>query len=190
MSLCKSICTIFRRGTLSKHRSRKASLDGPSSITSNLMIQAGGNPIRRWPQLWMRRAMSSQGRPRRADAERNRERVLASAEVVLARDGLPASMRAVTAHLPAPDPASRHGQVERGPRVARAKLSSICSQAANQHAASECRNAWGLCGRFGLPPRCRWAASGVYLIWPSIQGAATAATDLCPSTRSWDDSKQ
>jgi AcrR family transcriptional regulator len=42
--------------------------------------------------------MSSQGRPRRADAERNRERVLASAEAVLARDGLPASMRAVAAH--------------------------------------------------------------------------------------------
>jgi AcrR family transcriptional regulator len=42
--------------------------------------------------------MSSQGRPRRADAERNRERVLASAEIVLARDGLPVSMRAVAAH--------------------------------------------------------------------------------------------
>jgi AcrR family transcriptional regulator len=46
----------------------------------------------------MRRSMSSQDRPRRADAERNRERVLASAEAVLARDGLPASMRAVASH--------------------------------------------------------------------------------------------
>ena len=34
----------------------------------------------------------------RADAARNRERVLAAAEAVLARDGLPASMRAVAAH--------------------------------------------------------------------------------------------
>jgi AcrR family transcriptional regulator len=39
--------------------------------------------------------MSGKVRPRRADAERNRERVLASAEAVLARDGLSASMRAV-----------------------------------------------------------------------------------------------
>src|SRR5580692_11850773 len=45
----------------------------------------------------MRRAMSSQPRPRRADAERNRERVLASAEAVLASDGLSASMRAIAA---------------------------------------------------------------------------------------------
>jgi AcrR family transcriptional regulator len=37
-------------------------------------------------------------RPRRADAERNHERVLAAAEAVLARDGLSASMRAVAAH--------------------------------------------------------------------------------------------
>jgi AcrR family transcriptional regulator len=36
-------------------------------------------------------------RPQRADAARNRERVLASAEVVLARDGLSASMRAIAA---------------------------------------------------------------------------------------------
>src|SRR5580692_5857135 len=35
--------------------------------------------------------------PRRADAARNRERVLASAEAVLARDGLSASMRAIAA---------------------------------------------------------------------------------------------
>jgi AcrR family transcriptional regulator len=42
--------------------------------------------------------MSSENRPRRADAERNRERVLASAEAVLARDGLSASMRAIAAH--------------------------------------------------------------------------------------------
>jgi AcrR family transcriptional regulator len=41
--------------------------------------------------------MSDQARPLRADAERNRERVLASAEVVLARDGLSASMRAIAA---------------------------------------------------------------------------------------------
>jgi AcrR family transcriptional regulator len=41
--------------------------------------------------------MSSQPRPRRADAERNRERVLASAEAVLASDGLSASMRAIAA---------------------------------------------------------------------------------------------
>lgn len=41
--------------------------------------------------------MSSQPRPRRADAERNRERVLAAAEAVLASDGLSASMRAIAA---------------------------------------------------------------------------------------------
>jgi AcrR family transcriptional regulator len=42
--------------------------------------------------------MNGKPRARRADAERNRERVLASAEAVLARDGLSASMRAVAAH--------------------------------------------------------------------------------------------
>lgn len=42
--------------------------------------------------------MNSEARPRRADAERNRARVLASAEAVLARDGLSASMRAIAAH--------------------------------------------------------------------------------------------
>ena len=41
--------------------------------------------------------MNSEARPRRADAARNRERVLASAEAVLARDGLSASMRAIAA---------------------------------------------------------------------------------------------
>jgi AcrR family transcriptional regulator len=41
--------------------------------------------------------MNGKVRARRADAERNRERVLASAEAVLARDGLSASMRAVAA---------------------------------------------------------------------------------------------
>jgi AcrR family transcriptional regulator len=41
--------------------------------------------------------VNGQARPRRADAERNRERVLAAAEVVLARDGLSASMRAIAA---------------------------------------------------------------------------------------------
>jgi AcrR family transcriptional regulator len=38
-----------------------------------------------------------EARPQRADAARNRERVLASAETVLARDGLSASMRAIAA---------------------------------------------------------------------------------------------
>lgn len=42
-------------------------------------------------------AENSEDRPRRADAERNRERVLAAAETVLARDGLSASMRAIAA---------------------------------------------------------------------------------------------
>jgi AcrR family transcriptional regulator len=41
--------------------------------------------------------MNGGDRPRRADAERNRERVLSSAEAVLARDGLSASMRAIAA---------------------------------------------------------------------------------------------
>jgi AcrR family transcriptional regulator len=41
--------------------------------------------------------MSDEARPLRADAERNRERVLASAEAILARDGLSASMRAIAA---------------------------------------------------------------------------------------------
>jgi AcrR family transcriptional regulator len=41
--------------------------------------------------------MDAVTRPRRADAERNRERVLAAAETVLARDGLSASMRAIAA---------------------------------------------------------------------------------------------
>jgi AcrR family transcriptional regulator len=41
--------------------------------------------------------VDGEGRPRRADAERNRERVLASAETILARDGLSASMRAIAA---------------------------------------------------------------------------------------------
>ncbi|MBO0804428.1 MAG: TetR/AcrR family transcriptional regulator [Nocardiopsaceae bacterium] len=45
----------------------------------------------------MRRTVDGEPRPRRADAARNRERVLASAEAVLARDGLSASMRAVAA---------------------------------------------------------------------------------------------
>lgn len=39
--------------------------------------------------------MDDGARPRRADAARNRERVLASAEAVLAREGLSASMRAI-----------------------------------------------------------------------------------------------
>src|SRR5579863_3305821 len=46
---------------------------------------------------WMRRTVNGEARPQRADAARNRERVLASAEAVLARDGLSASMRAVAA---------------------------------------------------------------------------------------------
>ena len=41
--------------------------------------------------------MNGDARPQRADAARNRERVLASAETVLARDGLSASMRAIAA---------------------------------------------------------------------------------------------
>jgi AcrR family transcriptional regulator len=41
--------------------------------------------------------MDGEARPRRADAVRNRECVLASAEAVLARDGLSASMRAIAA---------------------------------------------------------------------------------------------
>jgi AcrR family transcriptional regulator len=41
--------------------------------------------------------MNGEARPQRADAARNRERVLASAETVLARDGLSASMRAIAA---------------------------------------------------------------------------------------------
>jgi AcrR family transcriptional regulator len=41
--------------------------------------------------------VSGEARPRRADAARNRERVLAAAEAVLARDGLSASMRGVAA---------------------------------------------------------------------------------------------
>jgi AcrR family transcriptional regulator len=41
--------------------------------------------------------MDREARPQRADAVRNRERVLASAEAVLARDGLSASMRAIAA---------------------------------------------------------------------------------------------
>lgn len=41
--------------------------------------------------------MNDEDRPRRADAERNRERVLRAAEAVLARDGLSASMRAIAA---------------------------------------------------------------------------------------------
>lgn len=45
----------------------------------------------------MRRTVDSEARPQRADAARNRERVLASAEAVLARDGLSASMRAIAA---------------------------------------------------------------------------------------------
>ncbi len=43
----------------------------------------------------MRGPVDGGNRPRRADAARNRERVLASAEAVLARDGLSASMRAI-----------------------------------------------------------------------------------------------
>ena len=45
----------------------------------------------------MRRTVDGEPRPQRADAARNRERVLAAAEAVLARDGLSASMRAVAA---------------------------------------------------------------------------------------------
>jgi len=41
--------------------------------------------------------VNGDARPQRADAARNRERVLASAETVLARDGLSASMRAIAA---------------------------------------------------------------------------------------------
>jgi AcrR family transcriptional regulator len=41
--------------------------------------------------------VDGEARPQRADAARNRERVLASAEAVLARDGLSASMRAIAA---------------------------------------------------------------------------------------------
>jgi AcrR family transcriptional regulator len=41
--------------------------------------------------------MNEGDRPRRVDAERNKERVLSSAEAVLARDGLSASMRAIAA---------------------------------------------------------------------------------------------
>ncbi len=41
--------------------------------------------------------MNGEVRPQRADAARNRERVLAAAETVLARDGLSASMRAIAA---------------------------------------------------------------------------------------------
>jgi AcrR family transcriptional regulator len=45
--------------------------------------------------MW--RTVDGETRPQRADAARNRERVLASAEAVLARDGLSASMRAIAA---------------------------------------------------------------------------------------------
>jgi AcrR family transcriptional regulator len=45
----------------------------------------------------MRRTVNGETRPQRADAANNRERVLASAEAVLARDGLSASMRAIAA---------------------------------------------------------------------------------------------
>jgi len=41
--------------------------------------------------------VNGEARSQRADAARNRERVLASAETVLARDGLSASMRAIAA---------------------------------------------------------------------------------------------
>ena len=41
--------------------------------------------------------MNGEDRPQRADAERNRERVLRAAEAVLARDGLSASMRTIAA---------------------------------------------------------------------------------------------
>jgi AcrR family transcriptional regulator len=41
--------------------------------------------------------VNDEARPQRADAAHNRERVLASAEAVLARDGLSASMRAIAA---------------------------------------------------------------------------------------------
>ncbi len=39
--------------------------------------------------------MTGEARPRRADAQRNRERILEAAEAVLARDGMSASVRAV-----------------------------------------------------------------------------------------------
>ncbi|MGI5160232.1 TetR/AcrR family transcriptional regulator [Microbispora sp. CA-102843] len=39
--------------------------------------------------------MTGEARPRRADAQRNRERILKAAEAVLARDGMSASVRAV-----------------------------------------------------------------------------------------------
>jgi AcrR family transcriptional regulator len=42
--------------------------------------------------------VDGEARPRRADAARNRERVLTAAEAVLARDGLSASMRAIADH--------------------------------------------------------------------------------------------
>jgi AcrR family transcriptional regulator len=42
--------------------------------------------------------MPDQSRPLRADAQRNRERVLEAAEAVLARDGLSAPMRTIAAH--------------------------------------------------------------------------------------------
>jgi AcrR family transcriptional regulator len=42
--------------------------------------------------------MSGEARPLRADAQRNRARVLEAAEAVLARDGLSASMRAIAQH--------------------------------------------------------------------------------------------
>jgi AcrR family transcriptional regulator len=45
--------------------------------------------------MW--RTLNGEDRPQRADAARNRERVLASAEAVLARDGLSASIRAIAA---------------------------------------------------------------------------------------------
>jgi AcrR family transcriptional regulator len=48
-------------------------------------------------RLRMRGTVDGEARPQRADAARNRERVLASAEAVLARDGLSASMRAIAA---------------------------------------------------------------------------------------------
>jgi AcrR family transcriptional regulator len=42
--------------------------------------------------------MSGEAKPLRADAQRNRARVLEAAEVVLARDGLSGSMRAIAQH--------------------------------------------------------------------------------------------
>jgi AcrR family transcriptional regulator len=48
--------------------------------------------------MWVRRTVNDEARPQRADAARNRERVLAAAEAVLARDGLSASMRAIADH--------------------------------------------------------------------------------------------